>query len=117
MTRKVGYGSPPDYTKWPKGTSGNPAGRRRGSRNIATVIREQLARKVRGSDGKFVQFYELIGLQLVTKVAKGELRWLPLLIRYGELEARSDAEPELGPKDNRLMAEFLEAFNHDEPEA
>lgn len=28
--------------KWPKGTSGNPAGRKLGSKNISTIVRELL---------------------------------------------------------------------------
>jgi len=38
MTKPVGYGSPPDYTKWPKGKSGNPSGRKKGNRNFATDL-------------------------------------------------------------------------------
>ncbi len=32
--------------KWPKGTSGNPAGRKLGSKNIATIVRELLEQDI-----------------------------------------------------------------------
>lgn len=46
--------------KWPKGTSGNPAGRKLGSKNIATIVRELLEQDI---DTKFplnVRLKELI---------------------------------------------------------
>jgi hypothetical protein len=32
--------------KWPKGTSGNPAGRKQGSKNISTIVRELLEQDI-----------------------------------------------------------------------
>lgn len=36
--------------KWPKGTSGNPSGRKLGSKNMATIVRELLEQEI---DTKF----------------------------------------------------------------
>ena len=38
--KKTGYCQPPIHTRWPKGTSGNPAGRPKGRRNRRTIRRE-----------------------------------------------------------------------------
>ena len=38
----VGYGKPPEQTKFKKGQSGNPAGRPRGSRNLKSLINREL---------------------------------------------------------------------------
>src|SRR5882757_4671401 len=43
---KVGYRSPPMEFCWSKGTSGNAKGRKKGSKNIATVVREQAKKTV-----------------------------------------------------------------------
>jgi hypothetical protein len=39
---KVGYGKPPKDTRFPKGQSGNPKGRPKGSKNLVTLIHEML---------------------------------------------------------------------------
>jgi hypothetical protein len=38
----VGFGKPPEHTKFKKGHSGNPAGRPKGSRNLKTLINREL---------------------------------------------------------------------------
>ena len=43
---EVGYGKPPENTRWQKGESGNPKGRPKGSKSFATVLEEELNRKI-----------------------------------------------------------------------
>ena len=38
----VGYGKPPRHTRFPKGQSGNPKGRTKGSLNVATILPRML---------------------------------------------------------------------------
>jgi hypothetical protein len=113
MVKPVGYGSPPNYTKWKKGQSGNPKGRKKGQLNLKTMIRQELDRRVASGDGKMLSMTEVIARRLVNAVAKGELKWLPLLIQTGDLRSpdvgdQADTPDRLDPS---LMAEFLATYH------
>ena len=43
---KVGYAKPPEHTQFTRGRSGNPRGRPTGSKNIATMMIEELIKTV-----------------------------------------------------------------------
>ena len=43
---EVGYGKPPRHTRYQKGRSGNPAGRPRGKKNLATLLSDALDQKI-----------------------------------------------------------------------
>jgi hypothetical protein len=75
---KVGYGKPPQRTRFKKGRSGNPKGRPRGRKNIASVIREYFYDRVRvkGENGDFyyIPKIEAVMVQLTNKAALGDMR-------------------------------------------
>lgn len=43
---EVGYGKPPKHTRYRKGASGNPAGRPKGQRNLATILAHALEEQI-----------------------------------------------------------------------
>lgn len=45
-TDKKGYGSPPKERQYKPGQSGNPTGKRKGTKNRTTILREILNRKI-----------------------------------------------------------------------
>src|SRR5258708_40348502 len=81
---KVGYGKPPRRNQFQKGQSGNPKGRPRHSKNVATLAREALYAKVAVTDEngrrRRVSKLEVGFNQLANRIAKGDLVAIRLLL-------------------------------------
>ena len=96
---EVGYGRPPRHTRFPKGRSGNPAGRPRGCRNKRSVVRGIIERKVTlRENGKTrrVSVFEALVESLVAKALKGSVNdqiKLVQLIEKHAPEQLEDIEP------------------------
>jgi hypothetical protein len=82
-TYSVGYGHPPQRTRFVKGQSANPKGRPRGSKNMTTIIAEVLDERVTiKENGKARRVTKRLAMfkQLVNKAAMGDLKALHLLM-------------------------------------
>src|ERR1035437_5403934 len=80
---KVGYGRPPRRTPFQKGHSGNPKGRPRRSKNVATPGREALYAQVEVTENgrrRRVSKLEVGFKQLANRIAKGDLVAIRLLL-------------------------------------
>ena len=87
----VGPGRPPRHTRFKPGQSGNPNGRPKGSKNFATILQQQLRKKVTITvDGKpkRVTVQEVIARRLANDSMKGTTKAMELLIRL--TSAKSD---------------------------
>ena len=104
---KVGPGKPPRHTRFKPGQSGNPKGRPKGSKNFATILQQQLTKKITITvDGKprRMTVQEVIARRLATDSMKGTTKAMELLIKLTSVksdEAGKDAagETELPDKD------------------
>lgn len=79
---QVGYGRPPEHSRFAKGRSGNPLGRPKGSKNIATVLNETLRQKITITENgrrRTVTKLEAAMSQLTQKALSGDLKALQLL--------------------------------------
>lgn len=81
----VGFGKPPTHSRFQKGQSGNPKGRRKGSKNLSTLmeraLNERVTIKENGSQ-KIITKREAFLKQLVNKAASGDPRSIQLAINY-----------------------------------
>lgn len=106
-TEKVGPGKPPRHTRFKPGQSGNPKGRPKGSKNFATILQQQLTKKITITvDGKprRMTVQEVIARRLATDSMKGTTKAMELLIKLTSVksdEAGKDAarDTEMPDKD------------------
>ena len=92
---EVGYGKPPRHTRFQKGRSGNPAGRPRGKKNLATLLSDALDQKiivVENGRRKKISKREAIVTQLVNKSASADLKATQILLAMlRDVETRADS--------------------------
>ena len=118
LTARVGYGHPPQSTRFQKGRSGNPKGRPKGSLNVATVLTATLREKVvinENGQRKAVTKLEAALKQLVNKAASGDLRAVVQLVGLArEAEERENipaaTRSEIGEVDQKIMQGILKRF-------
>jgi uncharacterized protein Veg len=80
---EVGYGKPPQNTRFKKGQSGNPCGRAPGAKNLKTLLIETLNEPVVVTENggrKRISKRQATFKQLVNEAAKGNWRALKLLV-------------------------------------
>lgn len=83
----VGKGKPPEHTRFQKGQSGNPTGRRKGSKNVATLLEQVLNERVIVTENgkrKRITKLEAMLKQLTNKAASGDHRAIKLLMPLAE---------------------------------
>jgi Family of unknown function (DUF5681) len=80
---RVGYGNPPLHTRFKKGESGNPKGRPRGSKNLATLLEKELKERVVVTENgrrRSITKQEAMLKHLVNKAVSGDRRLMQLLL-------------------------------------
>jgi hypothetical protein len=109
----VGYGKPPRHSQFRPGQSGNPAGRRKGVRNLATDVKRTLRVPVKVKENgrsRKISTQEGALMVLREKALKGDARALDRLLEYasrynndgGEI---GQAQP-LGADDQAILEDY-----------
>jgi hypothetical protein len=122
-TYDVGFGKPPSHGQFRKGVSGNPRGRPKGKRNLATVLERTLQEKVvinENGDRKTVTKLEAALKQMVNKAAGGDLaamRQLSALASLTEAETvATETKSTLTESDQKIRNRLLEKLQQSKKE-
>lgn len=82
---EVGYGKPPVHSRFQKGQSGNPKGRKKGSKNLDTLVLELLDERiaVNTPEGRrHVSRVEVLLRKLIELAGKGNARAIDQMLRH-----------------------------------
>ena len=93
---EVGYGKPPAHSRFRKGVSGNPRGRKSGSRNVASLLTEALDARVDVTEKGKRKKKTMLGViitQLVRKSANADLKATDMVLA---LEEKHESRAERG---------------------
>ncbi|MGD9920371.1 MAG: DUF5681 domain-containing protein [Pseudorhodoplanes sp.] len=107
---EIGYGRPPEKSKFQPGKSGNPKGRPKGSKNEQTILHEILHRQIEVRDqGRRKKITVLQGMLL--KFAEDALKGNPkaaafLLGRYGAVGSDDHAGDELSVNEQEILNDY-----------
>lgn len=112
---EVGYGRPPQHSRFKPGQSGNPSGRAKGSRNLKTDLAEELAETIRIREGEAEQTVSkqrAMLKALVAKALKGDARAASLVFamvaKHVEAEVADDpAEKPLSASEDAILDDLL----------
>lgn len=102
---EVGYGRPPKHARFKKGQSGNPRGRRKRSKNLETLVQQELDTAITVKEGgceKRITKREAIVMRIVNGALAGHPRQLEFLFKLATktgipdpFDITSDDEAEL----------------------
>jgi hypothetical protein len=118
---EVGYGRPPKHSRFKKGQSGNPMGRKKGGLNLLTILHRELQRTIEireGDDRKRVTKLEAIVKGLVLRALKGDPRALSVLFdraqrHFGGTDDETAESP--GIDDQKIIDRFLASRTNSSP--
>jgi len=107
---KVGYGRPPIHSQFKPGQSGNPKGRPKGSRSLASVVRAAMTERVtivQNGKRKSVSKLDAAMMQAANQAAGGEHRAMRLVVDL--LRGFETAEAPRGLDNPKTAAELKAA--------
>jgi hypothetical protein len=108
----VGKGKPPRQTQWPKGVSGNPGGKKKGTIDLKTAFQNAASREVKfstkGGEEKNITLLEAIVTCLFQTATKGDIRAINLTLEWVGRVIGSDLERkiETPEEDHEILQRF-----------
>lgn len=109
----VGFGRPPQHTRFRPGRSGNPKGRPKGSKNFSTLFSEELAQPVTVTENgrrRRMPKRQAIAKQVINKAMSNNLKAAAVVldqIRRSEGSAEGTVVIEVEKPENQLVIESI----------
>jgi hypothetical protein len=94
----IGRGKPPHQSRWQKGVSGNPGGKKKGTSNLKTALQDALLRPVtitENGEKKVISMREALIMRLVEAGLKGDSRAINAIFDRDERLIGIDREKEI----------------------
>jgi hypothetical protein len=112
---EIGYRKPPQQHKFKEGQSGNRKGRRKGSKNTATLLREILDRKIdvrSGTTVRKISVREAILTRFAESALKGDTKSAAFLLqRYDVTEvAHEQTNEEASQDEQEIIRAYLDSY-------
>jgi hypothetical protein len=116
----VGYGRPPRRTRFKKGRSGNPRGRPKGSKNLATQLTKTLGERVvitQNGRRRSITKLDAAAKQLANSAAAGDLKAIHQLMMLaqwvaGRTEALAPSTDPFTDADREVIAAICARLSH-----
>lgn len=106
---RVGYRKPPLHSQFKKGESGNKRGRRKGTKNITTVIRDELNQRLfitENGKRRSITKLQAVVKQLFNKAATGDMKATRIL--FHTFEEQGDFDRPVSQERQIIMMELPE---------
>ena len=114
MTEGVGYKRPPVATRWRKGQSGNPSGRKKGSLNLTSDLIAELSEVIAINEGgsprritKQRALLKSLAARGIQGDAKAANLILNLMVRLLGSAQQDDPVEDLSAQDEAILAAYL----------
>ena len=110
----IGYKKPPKHSQFKPGQSGNPKGRPKGTKNLATDLQEELTAKIvvrEGSQDQKISKQRALVKTLFNNALKGDIRAINAFLRLIERthfeEVGEPDSPEISQDDEEIIDAFI----------
>ena len=114
--KPIGYGTPPEDTRFTKGVSGNPKGRPKGSLNLNTIFMKTVREKVvinENGQRKTITKLEAALKQMINKAVSGDHRARREMLWFArDVEASQNATGAQNPVIEDFDQEVIDGIMH-----
>ena len=114
MNKDAGYKRPPTASRWKKGQSGNPSGRKRGTLNLRTDLLAELAEVIQineGGSARRITKQRALLKSLAARGIKGDARAanliLNLMMRVLEPHQQPVGSTDVSAEDEAILQAYL----------